>query len=131
MSEYGDTGHYDQGDERYDLDHGHQVHSYDENHDANYDAYAEAHNHKFDLDYDNGKAFEYDAPDGTHVAEQEFTHLDVHESDSSAVAAQHYDQQDSYKQYLEEDYFKEHYLKEFEHADYLDSGEGHAAIAAK
>lgn len=136
----GDYGHIDQGAEQYDLDHGHQEQAYDQHHDANYDAYAQAHNHNLDVDYDNGHAVEYHAPDGSSYAEKDFTHLDVHESDSEAAYAQHYDQHDDSHSYNEADYLKEHFADEFLHADYLNSGEGHnyldsadghSAIAAK
>jgi hypothetical protein len=126
-----DYGHIDHGQEQYDLEHGHAEQAYNQDHDLNYNAYGQEHNYENDQHYNHGEAEHYRSPEGAEYDKVEYTDYDSHVADHSAAYAENFNQHDSYNQYANEDYLKEHLFAQFDHADYLDSGDGHAAIAAK
>jgi hypothetical protein len=126
-----ENGHVEAGQENYDLDQAHQA--YGQEHDASqaYNAYGQEHNYENDQHYNHGEAEHYHSPEGEDYSKVEYTNYDSHVEDHEAAYAENFNQHDSYNQYANEDYLKEHLFAEFDHADYLESGDGHAAIAAK
>jgi hypothetical protein len=126
-----EAAHVDADQEHYNLDHGASEYGADQDHSLNHQAYGVEDHHEADQHYNHGEAEHYHAPDGTDYSKVEYTNYDSHVEDHEAAYAENYNEHDSYNQYAEADYLKEHLFAEFDHANYLDSGDGHAAIAAK
>jgi hypothetical protein len=118
MSDYGDFGHVETGNESHDLDQGHQA--YGNEHDAAqaYDAYGQEHNYENDQHFNHGHAVEFDSPEGAHYAEQDYTNYDSHVAESDAAYGEHYAATEHDASFGELDYLREHFDAEFAHADF-------------
>ncbi|MET7398491.1 hypothetical protein ABZS66_33895 [Dactylosporangium sp. NPDC005572] len=125
-----DYGHYEAGAESGELEQLHTAEGSEADYNSDFNVYEQDTESAESTDFQQGHAVQFDAPDGTHYEEQEFTNYSNDSYDSNHIFAAEGSESSHEAQFSELDALRQSFASEFAQGTEFHGGEGQLGVAS-